>query len=83
MSSPQQVARSFDRGNASDQEYFEVMNCADFTYEQRTIFPRDRQQGRMRIISSPSGMHITHTAKITNRLKAADPTIVDGPSDPE
>ena len=32
---------------------------------------------------SPSGMATTHTAEMTIRLKAAEPTMVDGPSSPE
>ena len=32
---------------------------------------------------SPFGMHTTQTAMMMKRLKAAEPTIVDGPSSPE
>ena len=32
--------------------------------------------------TSPSGTELTQTAMMTNRLKAADPTMVEGPSLP-
>merc|ERR1719326_2427894 len=33
-------------------------------------------------LTSPTGRQVTHTAGMTMRLKAADPTMVDGPSGP-
>jgi hypothetical protein len=50
-----------------------------------TLLTGTAQEGagwRSRTLTSPSGSAVTHTAEITKRLKAADPTIVDGPSSP-